>query len=106
MDLNPVRAGLAANPEQCDFTSAQERIADLQAASEVRQLKPGKRGSVSKTAPPILERLNLSPELWLAGRGTIRKTRLREPSYPCLPVQCCGADPDSEINVAKSLKTT
>ncbi len=29
------------------------------------QLKPGKRGSVAKTAPPILERLNLSPELWL-----------------------------------------
>ena len=30
-----------------------------------RQLKRGKRGSVSKFAPPILERLNLSPELWL-----------------------------------------
>jgi hypothetical protein len=30
-----------------------------------RQLKPGKRGAVSKFAPPILERLDLSPELWL-----------------------------------------
>ena len=30
-----------------------------------RQLKPGKRGSVLKSAPLILERLNLSPELWL-----------------------------------------
>ena len=126
VDLNPVRAGLAATPEQCDFTSAQERIIDLKSADEVstpdakdvriehgenagwlapvelepkrkkvreksstrrasnrgcafmslpeylqlldwtgRQLKPGKRGSVAKTAPPILDRLNLSAELWL-----------------------------------------
>ena len=28
-------------------------------------LKPGKRGAVAKSAPPILERLKLSPELWL-----------------------------------------
>lgn len=30
-----------------------------------RQLKPGKRGAILKNAPPILDRLNLSPELWL-----------------------------------------
>ena len=30
-----------------------------------RQLKPGKRGTIPKNAPPILDRLDLSPELWL-----------------------------------------
>ena len=35
VDLNPIRAGIAATLEQCDFTSVQERIADLKSADEV-----------------------------------------------------------------------
>ena len=147
VDLNPVRAGLAETPEDSDFTSVQERVADLQAAEQSsvgsvqgseegtkgavansntvdtrtehgthagwlapveldpkrkkvrekstsrrasnkgclpmilaeylqlldwtgRQLHPGKRGAISQNAPPILERLGTSAELWL---HTVRK---------------------------------
>jgi hypothetical protein len=35
VDLNPVRASLEATPEKSDFTSAQDRIADLKSADDV-----------------------------------------------------------------------
>ena len=40
-----------------------------------RQVKPGKRGSVARKVPPILDRLNLSPELWLQTIAGFAKRR-------------------------------
>ncbi len=40
-----------------------------------RQLRPGKRGSIPKSAPPILDRLNLSAELWLQAVEQFAKRR-------------------------------
>jgi len=144
VDLNPVRAGIAATPEESDLTSVQERVADLKSADEVstpdakdariehgknagwlapvelepkrkkarergssrrasnkgcvfmslaeylelldwtgRQVHPGKRGSVARKTPPILDRLNLSPEFWLqtiAGFGKRRSANSVTPA--------------------------
>ena len=52
-----------ASNKGCVFMSLPEYLQLLDWTG--RQLKPGKRGSIPKNAPPILERLNLSAELWL-----------------------------------------
>ncbi len=92
-DLNPVRAGLAHTPEESLHTSIRRRLdagLDLDgplvpvAAGIVpttlplnlrqyldlldwtgRQLHSGKRGAIAADAPPILERISMTPRQWL-----------------------------------------
>ena len=40
-----------------------------------RQVKHGKRGSMARNVPPILDRLNLSAELWLQTIAGFAKRR-------------------------------
>jgi REP element-mobilizing transposase RayT len=90
VDLNPIRAAIAATPEQSDYTSVQERIEHPQngclasfadQGSDIipfnlkdylelvdwggREVKRNKRGYIPASAPPILVRLqmNASPVL-------------------------------------------
>ena len=119
VDLNPVRAGMAATPEDSDHTSIKERLQprfDLTRAVELqvqqhalqsfdlnsglaikplaafegsvnqtqqhgilfsleeylklvdytgRLVHPNKRGAISESTPPILQRLNLDTKAWL-----------------------------------------
>ena len=47
-----------------------------------RQMKPAKRGAIPKNSPPILDRLNLSAELWLHTIEPFRKRRLANRATP------------------------
>ena len=110
VDLNPVRAGLAATPEESIYTSVWERIGERQSLNRVtgspggtelpstgwlcpfsdtpgrrgvfrwltlneyltmldragRVARPGKPGMISRDLAPILERLDLAEESWIA----------------------------------------
>ncbi len=93
VDLNPVRAGIAATPEESVHTAIRRRLrtggaldaplAPLAAGIVPtalpltlghylelvdwtgRELRPGKRGAIASDAPPILERLAMTPRQWL-----------------------------------------
>ena len=102
VDLNPVRAGIAASVESSDHTSVQRRTNQLRREPERanrlllpiaglavlsnkeiagrlamsnrqyielvdytgRQIKKGKRGRISESAPPALRRLGLDGDIW------------------------------------------
>ena len=93
VDLNPVRAGVAETPKQSLHTSIRRRLnvmseldsplpavaagieptrlpLTLRQYLELvdwtgRQLHPGKSGAIAEKAPPILERVKMSPSQWL-----------------------------------------
>jgi hypothetical protein len=94
VDLNPVRAGIAATPEQSTYTSVQQRVDDGPGPDLVpflgddpdrrddalpfaladylelvddsgRVIRHDKRGFVESRHPPILDRLAIRPDAWM-----------------------------------------
>ncbi|MFC3195339.1 alpha-amylase family glycosyl hydrolase, partial [Marinicella sediminis] len=88
VDLNPIRAGMSKTPEQSAYTSIQERIKDKNTRLigfgpddndlpfslsgylglvdySGRAILEHKRGYIPENLPPILARLQLTPDSWL-----------------------------------------
>ena len=79
VDLNPVRANIAATPELSDFTSGQDRneaafvecsagrVGDHLRLLEWtgRQIRSDKRTAMPANFEPLFERLGISTELWV-----------------------------------------
>ena len=127
VDLNPVRAGIAATPEGSDYTSIQQRILDLDTLAvnpettdggsgaepppprllalvtentegdgtgcrtvcdfrlldyldlvdwTGRAMRDDKRGAIASHLPPILSRLQITPDVWLRYMRPRANTRL------------------------------
>ncbi|RIL11644.1 MAG: transposase [Proteobacteria bacterium] len=94
VDLNPVRAGEAATPEQCNYTSIQDRIRAIEGSPRhslntpsllsIEEVSVGRlstldyiklvdvtgreiiknRGKIASEIAPILERLKINPAKW------------------------------------------
>jgi hypothetical protein len=94
VDLNPVRAGIAATPEQSAYTSINQRVDDAPGPELVpflgdhpdrrddslpfaladylepvddsgRVIRHDKRGFLASQHPPILDRLAIRPDAWM-----------------------------------------
>jgi putative transposase len=91
VDLNPIRAGMAATPESSDYTSIQQRVTHQKAVNLLafdatqddksipfsfvdylqlvdwtgRDVLPNKRGAIPEQLPTILQRLGIDNQAWI-----------------------------------------